>query len=64
MGVGHYKQSVSGYFPRKDDVRDKCTAIEFWIDNQEPFVVLLAPVHMAARKIIVFVVQEGLVEAL
>ena len=64
MSIGEYKQSVSGYFPSNHDVSDKWTAIKLWIENQEPSVVLLAPVHTAARKVIVLVVREGLVKAL
>ena len=52
------------YFPRSHDVSDKWTAIKLWIENEEPSVVLLAPVHTAARKVIVLVVREALVKAL
>jgi hypothetical protein len=45
-------------------VSDKWTAIKLWIENEEPSVILLAPVRSAARKVIVFVVHEGVVKAL
>ena len=52
------------YFPRNYDVSDKWIAIKLWIENEELSVVLLAPVHTAARKVIVLVVREALIEAL
>jgi hypothetical protein len=54
----------SGVFSRQHDVRDKCSAIELWVEDQKPSVVLLAPVHATARKIVVVIVSEGFVKAL
>ncbi len=64
MSISQYEQSTSGWVPRQNNVSNERTAIKFWIEDQEPSVIFLAPVHTATRKIIVLVVREDRVEAL
>lgn len=51
-------------FPCQHDVSDKRRAIELFIEDQKPSVVLLAPVDATAWKIIVVIVGEGSIKAL
>ncbi len=64
VSVGQNEQSTSGYLPGDHNVSDEWRAFELWIEEQQSSVVNLAPVHTAARKIIVVIGYKGLVQAL